>query len=276
MMSLHDAAERLGVHYMTVYRYIRTGRLPAVKDGGTWHVNAADLDALRPGAPEPAIRRGSRQWARHSSRLLDRLQHADEAGAWQVLDSALIGGARPAEVYVRVLAPALREIGDRWAAGDASVADEHRVTALAQRLIGRCGPRFARPGRRRGTVLLGAAPGDYHDLPVAMLADVLRGESYDVVELGAATPAESFATSIASSPSLVAVGISIGSVGRLAAARKTIVQLRDVAPAVPLIVGGPAVSDKAMADRLDADGWAPDALKALDLLDALSSARHSG
>ena len=28
-LSLHDVAERLGVHYMTAYRYVRTGQLAA-------------------------------------------------------------------------------------------------------------------------------------------------------------------------------------------------------------------------------------------------------
>ena len=34
-ISLHDVAEELGVHYMTVYRYVRQGLLPATKRGRT-------------------------------------------------------------------------------------------------------------------------------------------------------------------------------------------------------------------------------------------------
>ena len=33
LITLHEAAARLGVHYMTAYRYVRTGRLPAERDG---------------------------------------------------------------------------------------------------------------------------------------------------------------------------------------------------------------------------------------------------
>ncbi|MDA8269090.1 MAG: helix-turn-helix domain-containing protein [Actinomycetota bacterium] len=35
VIGLQQAADRLGVHYMTVYRYVRTGRLPATKVGGS-------------------------------------------------------------------------------------------------------------------------------------------------------------------------------------------------------------------------------------------------
>ena len=41
LIELREAAERLGVHYMTAYRHVRTGRLPAVQRGGRWYM---DLD----------------------------------------------------------------------------------------------------------------------------------------------------------------------------------------------------------------------------------------
>ena len=39
----HEAADLLGVHYMTIYRRVRLGILPARKIGGTWMVDPADL-----------------------------------------------------------------------------------------------------------------------------------------------------------------------------------------------------------------------------------------
>jgi excisionase family DNA binding protein len=38
-ISLRDAAERLGVHYMTAYRDVRTGRLPASRNGVRWRID---------------------------------------------------------------------------------------------------------------------------------------------------------------------------------------------------------------------------------------------
>jgi len=54
-VTLNDAAEQLGVHYMTAYRYVRTGRLEATKRKGQWWVEPAELEAIanapRGGAP---------------------------------------------------------------------------------------------------------------------------------------------------------------------------------------------------------------------------------
>ena len=269
LLTLHEAAARLGVHYMTAYRYIRTGRLAATKLGGEWQVRSGDVDALRrKPAPDP-VRRRTRTWARHAERLLDRLRHADEAGAWNVMEAALVGGADPQDLYVHVLAPALADIGRQWEDGRATVADEHRVSAVARRLVGRLGPRFVRPGRRRGTIVLGAAPGDHHELPVAMLADVLRAARFEVIDLGGATPTESFVATAVATPELVAVGVSVAADSQLPAVRATVAALHAARPGVPVLVGGPAVSSAKAANALGADGWAPDAVRAVTVFAAL-------
>ena len=42
-MTLQEAADQLGVHYMTAYRYIRQGRLPATREGAEWRIRAVDV-----------------------------------------------------------------------------------------------------------------------------------------------------------------------------------------------------------------------------------------
>ena len=49
-LTLHEAAALLGVHYMTAYRYVRLGLLPAAKSGGSWRVTAADLEQFQQAA----------------------------------------------------------------------------------------------------------------------------------------------------------------------------------------------------------------------------------
>ena len=58
-IGLREAADRLGVHYMTAYRYVRSGRLAAHKSGDEWRVRTADLDALRPSDPTSRGRRAA-------------------------------------------------------------------------------------------------------------------------------------------------------------------------------------------------------------------------
>ena len=60
-VGLRQAAEQLGVHYMTAYRYVRSGRLPAHKLGSEWQIDPADLEQLiaaRPRAVDVAERLG--------------------------------------------------------------------------------------------------------------------------------------------------------------------------------------------------------------------------
>lgn len=274
LITLQEAADELGVHYMTAYRYVRTGRLPAVKDGAEWRVDPADLATLHVGRRAPAPTPGptgsrSSRWTADPSRLAGRLIDGDEPGSWQLLEDAMTAGASTEAVYDELLVPALAEIGDRWSAGTATVADEHTATVTVQRLVGRLGPRFRRPGRTRGTVVLGAAPGDRHGLAVGLLADPLRGRGFHVTDLGADVPVEAWLDAVRSAERLRAIGLSVVAAGLDAVVAGTVSALHDAVDA-PVVLGGGAVRDEAHARALGADGWAATHGDALDLFDRLA------
>ena len=258
-VTLREAAELLGVHYMTAYRHVRTGRLPARMVGGEWRVRRRDL-------ARPADR--ARPSPRHRpsvQRLADRLVAGDEAGAWRLVEDALTAGTSPVEVHLGLLAGAMRNVGDRWEAGTTSVDQEHRATAVCLRLVGRLGPRFTRRGRARGALLLAAAPGDTHGLPVALAADVVRSAGWSVVDLGASVPAEFVARAAADVDRLAAVGLCLSTPGLEAGVAEAVAAVRQVVPGIPVLLGGGAV-DAALAVELGADGWAADAGALVDLL----------
>lgn len=268
VLTLQEAAEHLGVHYMTAYRYVRLGQLDAVKVGGTWQVTVDALDAFRrerDGAQPARLR--SVPW---SDRLESRLLAGDASGAWGVIESALAGGSSVADVYVDVLAPALHSIGDRWEAGEIDVAIEHRASGITSRLIGRLGSRCVRRGRSRGSIVLGSPAGERHSLVVAMLADLLRLEGWDVSDLGADTPATSFVLTAESLDDLVAVGISVTNPDSVASATATCALLRAASIAVPILLGGQAIEGETHARSLGADGFAADASSMVRLLDELA------
>lgn len=260
-LSLHEVSERLGVHYMTVYRYVRTGRLPATKPDGRWEVDSRHLDRLRSPAVLSAGRRGRPAYAGRVSELVRRLVAGDEGGAWALTESVLAGGASPSDLYLRLFVPALRMIGESWQRGDISVADEHCATVVMQRLVGRMGPLFRRPGRTRGIVVLGAPEGDLHGLPTALAADVLRADGFVVIDLGANVPTQSFVDCVQRLPRVIAVGIAVTTLGREAVAGRLVAELRAFAR-VPIIVGGSGI-DEAGARRLGADQWADSAQRLL-------------
>lgn len=266
-LDLREAADRLGVHYMTAYRYVRMGRLPAVQDGGRWTVDPADLDRLHPGRSAVTSRRGRSRPASYRERLRLRLLAGDEAGAWRLVESFLVSGGPPRSALLDVLAPVMREIGIGWERGKLTVGDEHRATAVAIRLVGRLGPMLARRGRPRGTIVVACAPGDSHALPAAVLATLLRGEGYAVVELGGDTPDDAVVAAVhAAGASLRAVAISVSSDENLAAAAGVAARVRDTHPEAMVLVGGPAVTSAEQAATLGADGWAVDGAGVAELL----------
>lgn len=62
-LTIQQAADQLGVHYMTAYRYVRLGMVPGHKAGSTWHIDAADLHRFRAQGPpvlQEGLRRGQR------------------------------------------------------------------------------------------------------------------------------------------------------------------------------------------------------------------------
>jgi len=270
-MTLHEAADLLGVHYMTAYRYVRLGLLPAHKVGSSWRVERADLEAFRSGTPidEPGERPKGRRRAPWAERLEARLIAGDSRGAWGVVEAAMAAGTEVDELYLDVVAPAMTSIGEKWERGELDVATEHRASGIAMRLVGRLGPRFVRRGRTRGTIVLGTPAGERHFLPVALLADLLRAAGWEVSDLGADVPADSFAAAARSSERLVAVGVSVTSRTSLEAAAETIAALHEAVPGVPVLVGGHAVQDADQAVALGADAFAADGRGVVALVEEL-------
>ena len=254
-VTLQEAAEFLGVHYMTAYRYVRLGTLQAHKSGNVWRVRREDLDTCRAAVPATGVARPPAPWA---ERLESRLLAGDGGGAWGVVEAALASGGDPRSIYLDVITPAMVSIGERWEKGELDIAIEHRASGVACRLVGRLGPRFTRRGRTLGTVLVGAPAGEHHALPVSMVADLIRLEGYEVSDLGADTPPASFATAAGGLDRLVAVGISVTSPMNLGSARNTIVLLRDRLNNVPIMIGGSAVQSDDMRLDLGADLWVRD------------------
>jgi excisionase family DNA binding protein len=274
-LTLQDAAKLLGVHYMTAYRYVRLGVLPAGKVGGTWRVSPIEVERLRAstaraGTAQVAVVTHRRApWA---DRLECRLVSGDAGGSWAVIEAALAAGADLDDVYLSIIAPAMRVIGERWETGELDVAVEHRASGIVFRIVGRLGHRFARRGRSRGVVVVGAPAGERHALPVALLTDLLRAASWEVSDLGADVPTSSFVDAACDAGGLAAVGVSVSTATCLAAGEEAIAALRAQALDVPILVGGHAVRDERQASALGADGWAADGRAAVALLDALVGA----
>lgn len=269
-LTLQEAADALDVHYMTAYRYVRLGLLPAHRQGRAWVVTQPDLDAFQHERAAERVRPGVRGSVDWSLRLQRRLLAGDRLGAKNVVEASLAAGTDPVGVYVDVVAPAMRGIGDGWATGVVDVAEEHRASVIVSQVLAVLDSRFTRRGLRRGVVVAGAVPGERHALPVRMVADVSRLSGYEVHDLGADVPLASFARAVSDVDLLVAVAVSATTPGSDDVVRATVDAVRARA-GVPVLVGGGAVPDAATSTALGGDGWAADARGVVELLEDLQA-----
>lgn len=188
LLTLQEAADRLRVHYMTAYRWVRRGELPAFKAGGRLRVRGADLDrflaAREVDVASPAIAPRRTDWPTHVNRLTALLLDGSAVEANGLVRKVVADGAPVGEVYISLLAPALHRVGEEWAAGRIVVGVEHRATEIAQQMMARLSENFRRRGPSRGTAVTLTMPGDEHRLASAMVADFLRGAGYEVHHLG--------------------------------------------------------------------------------------------
>jgi methanogenic corrinoid protein MtbC1 len=182
--------------------------------------------------------------------LREALDQLDESAAHSTLDS-LLAELAPETVISNVVLPYLRELGERWVSGKASVGQEHFASQLLRgRLLG-----LAR-GWDRGAgprALLACAPGEQHDLGLIAFGLALRARGWRITYLGQDTPLETLAETARSLP-FQAIVIASVSPGRLAR-RGT--DLRRLANAAQVWLAGPGASaelaKKARSRLLDTD-----------------------
>jgi excisionase family DNA binding protein len=187
-MQLREAADALGVHYQTAYAWVRQGSLPARKVGRGYEVSDGDVQALaasRDLGREPDRRIQVRDFPAQADRLYAAIAAGQETRARHGL-ARLADGVTLADLCERVFAPALRRIGDDWAAGQVSIAEEHRASAICERLLAGLAQQPA--GRPRGVAVVATPPGERHALPALMAAACLREDRWLVHHLATDLP----------------------------------------------------------------------------------------
>ncbi len=190
VVPLREAADFLGVHYQTAYGWVRQGLLPAAKSGRRYQVRVADAHALRVQRaagtpPRPEVR--VRNWQPQADRFYDAIVVGEERLARTCLER-LAAGVPFIDLCERVVAPALRRVGDDWAAGDVTIAVEHRASAICECLMAPFAARQRR-GRPRGVAVTATPPGERHGLPALMAAGSLREDHWLVQHLATDLPA---------------------------------------------------------------------------------------
>ena len=184
------------------------------------------------------------QMVRWRDEILLAAEKLDQARVEAILDDAI--GSTPAVVFFEeLIAPLLREIGDRWHAGTVTVAEEHLVTQAArQRLFALLS---GAPQRAKHHVVCACPPDEDHEVGLLGAALHFRHAGWRVTFLGARTPIAHLARVVlALKPDLVAISVIHGD-----GAAKLLAQLSAGLPdGTKVALGGSGLSgDRALAAK---------------------------
>ena len=176
------------------------------------------------------------------SRLRDAYREAMFRGAAstaeRVIAEAMDAGLSEAVIGDEIIAPAMHDVGERWAAGELSVEDEHVASGITMRMISLQRDHFRVQHRRSShRVLLAAVQGEEHVLGLEMAASVLLHAGYDVRMLGPDVANEALAAEVLHHRPAI-LGLTTTTRGTADQAAGAIAAARSVAPELAVMVGG--------------------------------------
>jgi len=161
--------------------------------------------------------------------------------------------------------PAMREIGDRFSRNEAYVPELLIASRAMQAGLELIEPILVQDGREpKGTVAVGTVKGDLHDIGKNLVAIMLKGAGYQVMDLGVNCDTTKFATAVDDGAELIACSALLTT---------TMGYMKDIVEAlktkdVKIIIGGAPVTQD-FADEIGAHGYSDDANQAVSLVDNL-------
>jgi len=187
---------------------------------------------------------------------------------------AVAEGASPREIIDKGLTPGMDVVGKHFKEGDMFIPEVllsaramHAGLTILKPLLA------ASDSSTIGRVVLGTIQGDIHDIGKSLVSTMLEGAGFEVTDLGVDVPQQRFAE--------VAVAKKANLVGMSALLTTTMVNMKGVIDRleeagvrrqVKIIIGGAPVTQD-FANRIGADGYAPDAARAVDLVRRLLGIR---
>jgi len=183
---------------------------------------------------------------------------------------AINEGVNPLSIINDGLIAGMNVVGQRFKVGDMFVPE---VLMCARAMS--AGVEMVKPllldgdVASKGTVVLGTVKGDLHDIGKNLVGMMLESAGYKVIDMGVDTAPEEFIAAIKENNAQI-LGLSALLTTTMLAMKETIEALREqgIRNDVRVIIGGAPIS-QTFADEIGADGFAPDAASATELVGKL-------
>lgn len=261
------ASDELGHHLGCMAEVVLDELPPAAAKPAVAMIEGAlaSLPAMPVTAPSPldADDRLTNLAREYVHRLLGGYRSAGGRLAYEAVER----GESVRQLYLRVLQPALREIGRLWQINKINVAQEHFCSAATQVVMAQLLTR-AQPAERCGhRAVVACIDGELHELGARMVGDFFDMAGWDTYFCGASTPNAACVESVVERAAEVLV-ISATMGYHLHVVQELIRSVRadPRCAGLRILVGGyPFTIDPALWDKVGADGTAADAEAAVAL-----------
>jgi len=204
--------------------------------------------------------------------LYDAILTGNARKAEEVTKASLEANVDPAELLGKYMIPAMDEVGKRFECNEYFVPELLIAARAMKTSLALLTPRLAAAGAEPvGRVVIGTVQGDLHDIGKNLVASMLEGGGFEVVDLGVDVPAHKFVEAVKEKEgSIVAMSALLTT---------TMVQMKAVIQALEtagvrdktkVMIGGAPITQQ-YADEIGADGYSDNASSAVVLARRLAS-----
>jgi 5-methyltetrahydrofolate--homocysteine methyltransferase len=198
--------------------------------------------------------------------LFDAVISGDRDLVLSKIADALSDGLTPTQILDDGMIAAMAEVGDRFERGEFYIPEMLIASRAMQAGLAILKPHLIETNVESvGTVVAGTVRGDMHDIGKNLVVAMLKGAGFEIVDLGVDVAADEFIDVVRSRPvDLVALSAMLTTTMPQMEMTIRALEAAGVRDGVKVMVGGAPVS-KAYAKQIGADGYAPDASRAVAL-----------
>jgi len=199
-----------------------------------------------------------------------------EAGPIEVLvRKSLEEGDSAADVLNQGLIGGMAIIGKEFKDRDLWVPDVLLAARNMKQGVEILRPLFSQEGRQaKGKIILGTVKGDIHDIGKNLVAIMMSGSGFEVIDLGIDVPAEKFLAAVEQHKPQILGLSALLTTTMLEMQKVTEAVRKSLLPEKPHVIVGGAPVTEAFAREIGADGYGADAVAAVEL--ALKLIRKRG